>query len=1227
MRNSLNDTPNLVQSASHENQSPNFPHLENPINSLSDILIDSDNNNVETEVHHLFTKQTHKPKFLPAMPSKSSKSKFNSSEDSYSEPENLKTSNADLDPENYKKRNPFSFRSGSDENSVKFKTATFTDMIVDARATADGTNPNPLKLKTRLSTDQEIKSPNFNHTMSTKFFGDGATKSLFKDLSPQINSATKVQFFKQEVHETSIRAESTESIKTPEKTKQTHITPIKSHLTLGTLGDQTSEDLNAVGWNANNFLTRAKIRAAFAQAIGNNIFNATNKELHLIKDKAYVMNQETRKERKKNTGRKLPTVKKVLEKHGIIRDNIKKSEMQKILREIGKSRTVKESFIRRYLVLRKYLENSSVLIYLKKVFVMTILDPYSMYRIGWDILSLLLIFYDLMLIPFQMGFNVIISGFFLTFEYFEDAFFVFDILLNFRTGFYRGGVLVKKNREIMLHYLKRWFALDVLAIVSSSLFLDIFFDSDTINGNNSSFRLIRFVRFVRFMRVLRALRLKKLFQKVDDLFYSNFYNTVKSLATLLFYVALVAHLSACLWFFVADTFGEYFGDSWIYHGGISDMSVMARYTVSLFWAITTMLTVGYGDITPMNTLERAINIILMLVGCGVFAYSMNKIGMLVQSLNAQASETRQIYYNVVQCMHKMNVSKDLRGKVMQYLDYMKQNQKYGKFGGDQVFSILSENLRDEIRKDINGQVLREDKILLKNFDSKFLSILSYKLEERNFSPGEIIFDEIDKSCSLYFLTTGTVEIYLRSCDTVISQIDGGQHFGELSFFTGRPRTAAARSSTFTHILLITREAFLSLVQDYPIEEETYHCIKDQMSIYNNYSIVSVQCTVCGSNTHDARSCPRVHYVPDRQAILKTYQKNSKDFMMNFKRRRRRRRFHAFTDHLEILAQAKTWCADHPKEIKKLSSNNSFRMPKLSNISHVSPRHPMKNEIIAELQRRRTLLRPIHTGANYKFAGSPDELSPLEPKPQRFPKKPSDPGNKPKSRSFISDDEEDNRTANSLFQKVVPASKFQLNQNPDRSSFLGRGKLPVCPIRFDSVQQPSSRTALEDPYQRAIEESMLNYELQQRLEEYQRLKYSLQPDEEITFDMVWNFKVYFPHNNISTILEAIKIKQNEEAARARLTEKKTTNVRKVNSMKTITAKKKPSSVSSLSFAFKYLKSEKNINGNHSDRDADSEGGSMRRFSNPKRPEIKTAFKKKNLSPGYDTSDFSPSNILD
>lgn len=39
-----------------------------------------------------------------------------------------------------------------------------------------------------------------------------------------------------------------------------------------------------------------------------------------------------------------------------------------------------------------------------------------------------------------------------------------------------------------------------------------------------------------------------------------------------------------------------------------------------------MVTVGYGDITPNSDLEKGISIVLMFLSCGVFGYTMNKIG-------------------------------------------------------------------------------------------------------------------------------------------------------------------------------------------------------------------------------------------------------------------------------------------------------------------------------------------------------------------------------------------------------------------------------------------------------------------------------------------------------------------------------------------------------------------------------------------------------------------------
>ena len=54
-----------------------------------------------------------------------------------------------------------------------------------------------------------------------------------------------------------------------------------------------------------------------------------------------------------------------------------------------------------------------------------------------------------------------------------------------------------------------------------------------------------------------------------------------------------------------------------------------KYVAALYWAIITMITVGYGDIYPTNTTERIFVIIMALFSCGLFAYAVNTIGSIV----------------------------------------------------------------------------------------------------------------------------------------------------------------------------------------------------------------------------------------------------------------------------------------------------------------------------------------------------------------------------------------------------------------------------------------------------------------------------------------------------------------------------------------------------------------------------------------------------------------------
>ena len=60
--------------------------------------------------------------------------------------------------------------------------------------------------------------------------------------------------------------------------------------------------------------------------------------------------------------------------------------------------------------------------------------------------------------------------------------------------------------------------------------------------------------------------------------------------------------------------------------------VFFNYITSLYWAVITMLTVGYGDIAPQTLKERLFAIGVIILSCGVFAYALSKISVIVDEM-------------------------------------------------------------------------------------------------------------------------------------------------------------------------------------------------------------------------------------------------------------------------------------------------------------------------------------------------------------------------------------------------------------------------------------------------------------------------------------------------------------------------------------------------------------------------------------------------------------------
>ena len=67
----------------------------------------------------------------------------------------------------------------------------------------------------------------------------------------------------------------------------------------------------------------------------------------------------------------------------------------------------------------------------------------------------------------------------------------------------------------------------------------------------------------------------------------------------------------------------------------------SKYINSLYWAFTTMVGVGYGDIAPVTMNERIFVIVAMLISSLIFAYIVNRIGSIVSAYNRVVETYRE----------------------------------------------------------------------------------------------------------------------------------------------------------------------------------------------------------------------------------------------------------------------------------------------------------------------------------------------------------------------------------------------------------------------------------------------------------------------------------------------------------------------------------------------------------------------------------------------------------
>ena len=201
-----------------------------------------------------------------------------------------------------------------------------------------------------------------------------------------------------------------------------------------------------------------------------------------------------------------------------------------------------------------------------------------------------------------------------------------DLVHKLNSGFFLDGKIVKDRAKILKRYMKTHFFWDFASYLVLAIEACIaFFVENEVNS---------YVNMVKMLFFLRYPILRSLIENVEEI--SNFDHKIEAILSIFkLFVKLLffAHIVACLWFAISAVNSKEI--NWLNSKKYEDSTASFKYVVSLYWAITTITTVGYGDITPQNEVEYVFSLVVMVMGSLFFGYSLTFIATIFDKIHKE----------------------------------------------------------------------------------------------------------------------------------------------------------------------------------------------------------------------------------------------------------------------------------------------------------------------------------------------------------------------------------------------------------------------------------------------------------------------------------------------------------------------------------------------------------------------------------------------------------------
>ena len=234
---------------------------------------------------------------------------------------------------------------------------------------------------------------------------------------------------------------------------------------------------------------------------------------------------------------------------------------------------------------------------------------------------------------------------------------------------------------------------------------------------------------------------------------------------------------------------------------------LTDYNKAMYWLITTIATVGYGDITPSTNVGRVYTMGIMIMGATIWGILIASASRMMLASDRRKERKKEKMEALHSFFNHYEVPKPLQEQVVGFFNHLWSR----KMSEDEhaVLNELPSALQSELQTFMNLKPISRVS-LFKGVSFECLSGASKKLEQVFFAPGERIITKGDVGGEMYLIGHGSVIIH--NADQYITTLGEGTCFGEMALIGDGLRTTDVTASSYCDVFKLSKDKFEELIK-------------------------------------------------------------------------------------------------------------------------------------------------------------------------------------------------------------------------------------------------------------------------------------------------------------------------------------------------------------------------------------------------------------------------------